>query len=57
LAAAAVRTMPVDPEFGAQHTELKLSIVESYLKAFTTALKPHFAELWYIVPKRKRRAW
>jgi len=40
--------MPVDHEFGAQHTELKLSIVESYLKAFTTALKPHFAELWYI---------
>jgi three-Cys-motif partner protein len=40
--------MPVDHEFGAQHTELKLSIVEKYLKAFTKALKPHFAELWYI---------
>ena len=40
--------MPVDHEFGAQHTELKLSIVESYLKAFVTALTPHFKELWYI---------
>ncbi len=40
--------MAVDHEFGAQHTELKLSIVESYLKAFTTALKQHFPQLWYI---------
>jgi three-Cys-motif partner protein len=40
--------MAIDHEFGAQHTELKLSIVESYLKAFTTALKPKFKELWYI---------
>lgn len=40
--------MAVDHEFGAQHTDLKLSIVESYLKAFATALKPHFTELWYI---------
>jgi three-Cys-motif partner protein len=40
--------MAIDHEFGAQHTELKLSIVESYLKAFSTALKPHFTELWYI---------
>lgn len=35
-------------EFGGQHTELKLSIVEGYLKAFTTALRPRFKELWYI---------
>jgi three-Cys-motif partner protein len=40
--------MAVDHEFGGQHTELKLSIVESYLKAFTKALRPHFKELWYI---------
>jgi three-Cys-motif partner protein len=40
--------MAVDHEFGGQHTELKLSIVESYLKAFTRALRPHFKELWYI---------
>lgn len=40
--------MAVDHEFGAQHTELKLSVVESYLKFFTRALKPHFSELWYI---------
>lgn len=38
----------VDHEFGGQHTELKLSIVESYLKAFTTALRSRFQELWYI---------
>ncbi|MBX9773661.1 MAG: three-Cys-motif partner protein TcmP [Xanthobacteraceae bacterium] len=37
-----------DHEFGAQHTELKLSIVERYLKAYATALKPHFARIWYI---------
>ncbi len=35
-------------EFGGQHTELKLSIVEGYLKAFTTALRPKFKELWYV---------
>jgi three-Cys-motif partner protein len=40
--------MAIDHEFGAQHTELKLSIVESYLKAFTRALQPHFKQLWYI---------
>jgi three-Cys-motif partner protein len=40
--------MPVDHEFGAQHTELKLSIIEAYLKRFMTALRPRFAELWYI---------
>jgi hypothetical protein len=40
--------MAVDHEFGAQHTELKLSIAERYLKAFTRALQPHFKQLWYI---------
>ena len=35
-------------EFGAQHTELKLSLVENYLKAFTGALRSQFEELWYI---------
>jgi three-Cys-motif partner protein len=38
----------VDHEFGAQHTELKLSLIEGYLKFFTTALRRHFSELWYI---------
>lgn len=40
--------MAVDHEFGAQHTELKLSIVEGYLKAFTRALQPYFEQPWYI---------
>ncbi len=40
--------MPVDHEFGDQHTELKLSIVEKYLRFFTTALRGKFDELWYI---------
>ena len=40
--------MPIDHEFGDQHTELKLSIVEKYLKFFTTALRGKFKELWYI---------
>jgi three-Cys-motif partner protein len=35
-------------EFGGQHTEFKLWIVENYLKAFAKALTPHFAELWYV---------
>jgi three-Cys-motif partner protein len=38
----------VDHEFGDQHTELKLSIVEKYLKFFTKALRGKFGELWYI---------
>lgn len=37
-----------DHEFGGQHTELKLSIVESYLQAYTKALRGKFEELWYI---------
>src|ERR1035437_6258095 len=40
--------MTVDHEFGGQHTELKLSIVESYLKFFSTALTQHFPNLIYI---------
>jgi len=34
-------------EFGGVSTDLKLSLVEGYLRAFTTALKGRF-ELWYI---------
>jgi len=37
-----------DHEFGSQATELKLSVVEAYLHAFTTALRGKFSELWYI---------
>lgn len=36
-----------DHEFGSQSTELKLSIVEKYLRAYTTALKGKFLQLWY----------
>ena len=38
----------VTHEFGGQHTEIKLAIIESYLKAYTTALRNKFRELWYI---------
>jgi hypothetical protein len=34
-------------QIGAQHTELKRSIVESYLESFTRALKPRFKQLWH----------
>jgi len=37
-----------DHEFGSQATELKLSVVEAYLRAFTAALRRKFPELWYI---------
>jgi three-Cys-motif partner protein len=37
-----------DHEFGGVSTDLKLSLVESYLKAFMTALRGSFRELWYI---------
>lgn len=37
-----------DHAFGSASTELKLDIVEQYLKAYTTALRPKFRELWYI---------
>jgi three-Cys-motif partner protein len=35
-------------EFGGISTNLKLSVVEGYLRAFTIALRPRFGELWYI---------
>jgi three-Cys-motif partner protein len=37
-----------DHEFGGKSTDLKLSLVEGYLRAFTTALRGKFSELWYI---------
>jgi len=37
-----------DHEFGGVSTDLKLSLVESYLAAFTIALRPHFKQLLYI---------
>jgi three-Cys-motif partner protein len=37
-----------DHEFGSQDTDLKLSLVEAYLNAFTTALRGRFSELWFI---------
>jgi hypothetical protein len=36
-----------DHEFGSQGTELKLSVVGSYLRAFTRALRGKFPALWY----------
>lgn len=41
------RRATADHEFGSQATELKLSVVESYLQAFTKALHGKFAQLWY----------
>lgn len=38
----------VDHEFGGLSTDLKLSVLEKYLRAYTTALKGKFRELWYI---------
>jgi three-Cys-motif partner protein len=37
-----------DHEFGGQDTELKLSVVEAYLKSYTKALRGKWPELWYI---------
>jgi three-Cys-motif partner protein len=37
-----------DHEFGSQDTDLKLSIVEAYLKTYTKALRGKWDELWYI---------
>jgi three-Cys-motif partner protein len=37
-----------DHEFGGVSTDLKLSLVEGYLRAFTTALRGKFSELWYL---------
>ena len=35
-------------EFGGQHTEIKLELVEKYLRAFMPALRRKFDHLWYI---------
>lgn len=40
--------MIVDHEFGGLSTDLKLSIIEKYLRAYTTALRGKFDNLWYI---------
>ncbi len=37
-----------DHAFGSDSTDLKLSVLEQYLKAYTTALRSQFRELWYI---------
>jgi hypothetical protein len=37
-----------DHEFGGVSTDLKLSVVDDYLRAFTTALRGKFKDLWYI---------
>ena len=39
---------PKDHAFGNVSTDFKLSMVERYLQAFSTALKGKFEELWYI---------
>jgi three-Cys-motif partner protein len=35
-------------EFGGQHTEIKLELVEKYLHAYMSALRNKFRHLWYI---------
>jgi len=35
-------------EFGGQHTEIKLELVEKYLRAYMAALRGKFSQLWYI---------
>jgi hypothetical protein len=35
-------------EFGSQATDLKLSMVEAYLRQFSIALRRTFPKLWYI---------
>lgn len=40
--------MAVNHEFGGQHTDLKLSVIEKYLIGYTTALRSQFSQLWYI---------
>ncbi|MHC2463679.1 three-Cys-motif partner protein TcmP [Bradyrhizobium embrapense] len=40
--------MSIEHEFGGQHTEIKLSIVDGYLRAYVTALRSKFKHLWYI---------
>jgi three-Cys-motif partner protein len=39
---------PSDHQFGSQSTDLKLSMVEGYLRGFTTALRQKFGTLIYI---------
>lgn len=43
-----METSSADHEFGSVSTDLKLQLIDEYLRAFTTALKPIFRELWYI---------
>jgi three-Cys-motif partner protein len=38
----------IDHEFGGVSTDLKLSVIEKYLGAYTTALRGQFDSLWYI---------
>ncbi len=45
---AAARRFTAEHFFGSDATELKLSVVEAYLRSFTTALRRNFSELWYI---------
>lgn len=40
--------MAISHEFGGQHTDLKLSVIEKYLSGYTTALRSQFSQLWYI---------
>lgn len=40
--------MAINHEFGGQHTDLKLSVIEKYLSGYTTALRNQFSQLWYI---------
>lgn len=41
--------MTVDEhDFGGQHTEIKLELVEKYLQAYMSALRGKFEHLWYI---------
>jgi three-Cys-motif partner protein len=37
-----------DHAFGSDSTDLKLGVLEQYLKAYTTALRSQFRELWFI---------
>jgi three-Cys-motif partner protein len=43
-----VARAPSDHEFGSAATDFKLSLVEAYLKQFTTALRSRYPSLWYI---------
>lgn len=40
--------MAINHEFGGQHTDLKLSVIEKYLSGYTTALRTQFSQLWYV---------